>query len=535
MVDTFGEKDVIGGVLTQGQMLLLLIWFGFGYLVTRRVPGGTGSQTIGAGALVGAITSALLVVLLLLAEPLNLRVVLVEASPALVEDLTLGLGSGPGSLFLMIAGLALGALGAAVPGFPERVRRPLVMALAWVFAVGIFQDVLAPIPALPRVVASFMFDMSGLSLVGAVLIFVVVAGLTHFWSQRGARIRGRIDAMPSDRQKTARWIVLALGLVLVLILPQIVGSYLSDVLSTVGIYILMGLGLNIVVGYAGLLDLGYVAFFAIGAYTASVLTSTGELGFGLNFWLAVPFAVLAAALAGIILGVPVLQMRGDYLAIVTMGFGEIIRILVLSDALRPWLGGAQGILAVPKISVLGFRLSGPQQLLYLIAIAGLLAVFISRRLSDSRIGRAWMAIREDEDVAEAVGIGLVKHKLMAFAAGAAFAGLAGAIFASKLGSIYPHSFKLEVSIWVLCLLIVGGMGSIPGVAVGALVMMGLPEVLRTFAEYRLLFYGAILVVMMLSRPEGLWPEESRRRELHADEENDIDLPPDVAPAAGTES
>jgi branched-chain amino acid transport system permease protein len=311
-----------------------------------------------------------------------------------------------------------------------------------------------------------------------------------------------------------------------------VGSFLSDVLSTVGIYILMGLGLNIVVGYAGLLDLGYVAFFAIGAYAISVLTATGELGFGLNFWVAVPFAVLAAALAGILLGVPVLQMRGDYLAIVTMGFGEIIRILVLSDALRPWLGGAQGILSVPKISVLGFRLGGPQQLLYLIAIASLLAVFISRRLSDSRIGRAWMAIREDEDVAEAVGIGLVKHKLMAFAAGAAFAGLAGAIFATKLGSIYPHSFKLEVSIWVLCLLIVGGMGSIPGVAVGALVMMGLPELLRTFAEFRLLFYGAILVLMMLSRPEGLWPEESRRRELHSDEDDEVDLPP-VAPQAET--
>jgi branched-chain amino acid transport system permease protein len=467
----------------------------------------------------------MLVILVLIAEPFNLREVLVEASPALVEDLTLGQGAGLGSLILLIAGIALGVLGAGVPAVSEKVRRPLLMALAWVFAVGIFQDVLAPIPAIPRAISSFMFDMSGLSSVGAVIIFVVVAGLTFLWSQQGTQVRERIVTMPPDRQKTARWIALAVGLVLVLILPQIVGSFLSDVLSTVGIYILMGLGLNIVVGYAGLLDLGYVAFFAIGAYVASVLTSTGELGFGLNFWLAVPFAVLAAALAGIILGVPVLQMRGDYLAIVTMGFGEIIRILVLSDALRPWLGGAQGILSVPKISVLGFRLSGPQQILYLIAIAGLLAVFISRRLSDSRIGRAWMAIREDEDVAEAVGIGLVKHKLMAFSAGAAFAGLAGAIFATKLGSIYPHSFKLEVSIWVLCLLIVGGMGSIPGVAVGALVMMGLPELLRTFAEFRLLFYGAILVVMMLSRPEGLWPEESRRRELHADEDDEGGLPP----------
>jgi branched-chain amino acid transport system permease protein len=160
-------------------------------------------------------------------------------------------------------------------------------------------------------------------------------------------------------------------------------------------------------------------------------------------------------------------------------------------------------------------------LVYLIVAACLLAVFISRRLAESRIGRAWMAIREDEDVAEAMGIGLVKHKLMAFASGAAFAGLSGAIFATKLGSIFPHSFKLEVSVWVLSLIIVGGMGSIPGVAVGALFMMGMPELLRTFAEYRLLFYGAVLVVMMLVRPEGLWPEESRRRELHGDEEHDV--------------
>ena len=538
MVQTFGEKDVIGGVISQGQILLLLIWFGFGYLVTRRVQGGSPSQTVVGGLLVGGITSGILIVLVLIAEPFSLRTVLVNASPALVNLLTMELGIGLGSVALLLAGLVLAALGAAVPQIPEKVRRPLLLALGWVLAVGIFQDVLAPIPALPRAIASFMFDMSGLSTIGAIVVFVVVGGSVLLWSQRGESVRQRVGGLPASQQKTARWIVLGLGLVLVLILPQIVGKFLSDVLSTIGIYILMGLGLNIVVGYAGLLDLGYVAFFAIGAYITAVLTSTGELGLGWNFWMAVPFSILGAAAAGILLGVPVLQMRGDYLAIVTMGFGEIIRILVLSDALRPWLGGAQGILAVPKISVFGLRLSGPQQILYLIVLAALLAVFVTRRLSESRIGRAWKAIREDEDVAEAVGIGLVKHKLMAFAAGAAFAGLAGAIFATKLGSIYPHSFKLEVSIWVLCLIIVGGMGSIPGVAVGALVMMGLPELLRTFAEYRLLFYGAILVAMMLIRPEGLWPEESRRRELHAGEEDDVALPPSgtqAAPQSGTQA
>lgn len=518
MVDTFDRKDVIGGVISQGQILLVLIWIGFGYLVHRRGLGGDSVQSLAlAGAVVGAVTSAMLVILVLIAEPINLRSVLVEASPSLVDLLTFGLGPATGSAVLLILGAVVGALGAVMPELKSQVRRPLFLGLVWVLGVGIFQDVLAPI-LVPKL-SAFLFDVSGLSIEGAVVVFVLVAGLVILWDQKGVDWRQKVDVMPAKNRKNAQWILIGLGLVLAVALPVILDSFLSDVLGTVGLYILMGLGLNIVVGYAGLLDLGYVAFFAIGAYVMAVLTSTGELGLGLNFWLAVPFSILGAVIAGVILGVPVLQMRGDYLAIVTMGFGEIIRILVLSDALRPYIGGAQGILSVPKISVLGLRLAGPVQLLYLIVLACLLAVFISRRLADSRIGRAWMAIREDEDVAEAVGIGLVKHKLMAFAAGAAFAGLSGAIFATKLGSVFPHSMKLEVSIWVLCLIIVGGMGSIPGVAVGALFMMGLPELLRTFAEYRLLFYGAILVVMMLVRPEGLWPEESRRRELHAADED----------------
>jgi len=518
LVNTFGKKDVIGGVVSQGLVLLILIWIGFGYLVSRRVRGGNSRQTVSGGALVGLISSATLVVLVLIAEPINLRSVLVNASPALVKLVTFGLGAG-GVMFLLVGGTLLAALGAAIPLAPERARRPVLLALVWVLGVGVFQDVLAPV--LPRFISRFMFDISGLSILGAIIVFAAVAGLSILWKQQGSGVQLWRDALPADKQNTLRWVLLGAGVLFVAALPQIIGSFLSDTLITVSLYILMGLGLNIVVGYAGLLDLGYVAFFAIGAYVMAVLTSTGDLGLGWNFWMAVPFAILGSVLAGVILGVPVLQMRGDYLAIVTMGFGEIIRILALSDALRPYIGGAQGILSVPKISIFGWRLSGPQQLLYLVLVACLAAVFISRRLADSRIGRAWMAIREDEDVAEAMGVALVKHKLMAFAAGAAFAGLSGAIFAAKLGSIFPHSFKLEVSIWVLCLIIVGGMGSIPGVAVGALFMMGLPELLRTFAEYRLLFYGAILVGMMLVRPEGLWPEESRRRELHAGENNQL--------------
>jgi branched-chain amino acid transport system permease protein len=292
------------------------------------------------------------------------------------------------------------------------------------------------------------------------------------------------------------------------------------VLTIVGLYVLLGLGLNIVVGYAGLLDLGYVAFFAIGSYTVAVLTSP-ELGFfSLTFWQALPFVIIFGVFAGVLLGTPVLKMRGDYLAIATLGFGEIIRILVLSDFLRPWLGGAQGIGKIPKVALGSFEFGGPQQIYYLILAGCILVIVISLKLKDSRLGRAWMAIREDEDVAQAMGINLVSTKLMAFATGAAFSALSGAIFATKLGSVYPHSFNVMISINIVCVIIVGGMGSIPGVIVGAAALVGLPELLREFAEYRLFVYGAALVAMMLLRPEGLWPEALHRREFHEEEEKE---------------
>jgi branched-chain amino acid transport system permease protein len=290
----------------------------------------------------------------------------------------------------------------------------------------------------------------------------------------------------------------------------------------VGLYVLLGLGLNIVVGYAGLLDLGYVAFFAIGSYTLAVLTSP-ELGFfSLSFWEALPIVIVMGVLSGVLLGTPVLKMRGDYLAIATLGFGEIIRILVLSDFLRPWLGGAQGIGKIPKAFIGGFEFAGPQQIYYLILAGCLLVIFISLRLRDSRLGRAWMAVREDEDVAQAMGINLVATKLLAFATGAGFSALSGAIFASKLGSVYPHSFNVMISINIVSVIIVGGMGSIPGVIVGAIALVGLPELLREFSEYRLFVYGAVLVAMMLLMPEGLWPEAVHRREFHEEGEKEAE-------------
>jgi branched-chain amino acid transport system permease protein len=248
----------------------------------------------------------------------------------------------------------------------------------------------------------------------------------------------------------------------------------------------------------------------------------------MNYWLTIPIAILLSALTGVLLGIPVLRMRGDYLAIVTLGFGEIIRILSKSDLLTGFTGGPRGIRAVGGPEIFGISLQNATFFMYLIGAGIVLVAFVTRRLQDSRVGRAWMAMREDEDVAEAMGVNILTHKLMAFAIGAGFAGLSGAIFASRNRFTGPEDFVLLVSINVLCLVIIGGMGSIPGVAVGALVLKGLPEILRQLDDYRMLAFGALLVVMMIVRPEGLWPSARVQLELHAQEE-------DLAPEAGLQS
>ena len=312
-----------------------------------------------------------------------------------------------------------------------------------------------------------------------------------------------------ERRGILRWLLPGLGLGALLLVPPFLGTYWNQVLGSVGIYILMGLGLNVVVGLAGLLDIGYVAFFAIGAYTLGMLNSP-HFDIYLGFWLLAPIAIGLAAFAGILLGIPVLRMRGDYLAIVTLGFGEIIRLLSLT--LVDLTHGPQGVLKIQPPSILGFKFDSPLLFLYLIMVGCFLTTFAAQRLRDSSIGRAWMAIREDEDVARAMGINITRYKLLAFATGAAFAGLGGAIFASRQTAIFPLDFTLFVSINVLCIIILGGMGSIPGVIVGSLVLMGLPELLREVQEYRLLAYGALLIVMMIVRPEGLWPAARRKME-----------------------
>ncbi len=293
-------------------------------------------------------------------------------------------------------------------------------------------------------------------------------------------------------------------------LPLIWGSYWNYIMGTVAIYILLGIGLNIIVGYSGQLVLGYVAFFATGAYTFALLTAPAPHALGLNPWLATGFAVLVATLTGLLLGLPILNLRGDYLAIVTLGFGEIIRILIKSDLLTFLTNGPKGVTDVGQPRWLGQVFSDINYMHFLMGLV-LAALFIAKRLKDSRTGRAWVAIREDQTVAQATGINPYQLKILALALGAAFAGLGGALFASRNQFTGPEDFTLMVSVNVLCIVIVGGMGSLPGIVLGAFVLKGLPELLRELADYRLLVFGALLVAMMILRPEGLWP--ARRIEL----------------------
>ncbi|NLT41440.1 MAG: hypothetical protein GXX93_02080 [Anaerolineae bacterium] len=492
----FAREPVVRGVVTLSQLLLAIgaLLAGSGAAPATRTRS-TGA-VVAAGAIAGAVCMLLLALLALLVSAVDLRQVLVNATPQLVDELTLGRGVVTGSTVLVVLGTVLGALGGWSTRLPAAISRSAVLAGAAVVVVGVLRD-------------------KGLAIAEAVALGVAVWAVAYGRSRWGSALATRYQRVQRRNSTMVSIVVWIAGLFILLGLPSILGTYGTSVLDLVGLYVLMGLGLNIVVGYAGLLDLGYVAFFTIGAYVTGLLTSpAASTQLGLSFWIAWPLAMVAAAGAGALLGIPVLRMRGDYLAIVTLGFGEIIRILVLSDTFKSVLGGAQGIIEIPGPSIGSFTMMRPQHFYYLILIGVMIVVFVSRRISDSRVGRAWMAIREDEDVAEATGVNLVKYKLLAFAMGASFSGIGGAIFASWVHSVFPNSFTLLVSINILSLVIVGGIGSIPGVILGAFFLVGLPEVLRSFADFRMITFGALLVAMMIARPEGLWPAKSRRRELH---------------------
>ncbi len=292
--------------------------------------------------------------------------------------------------------------------------------------------------------------------------------------------------------------------------PFIFSTYQVNIMATVLLYIMLGLGLNIVVGLAGLLDLGYVAFYAVGAYSYALL----NYHFGLSFWLALPAGALLGAFFGILLGFPVLRLRGDYLAIVTLGFGEIIRLIL--ENWNEFSFGPSGIANIPRPSFFGisFSLHSAISYIYFILIGLVLfTVFVVNRLQNSRIGRAWIAMREDEIACQAMGIDKVRTKLAAFALGATWAGMAGVLFAAKTTFINPSSFTFLESALILSIVVVGGMGSIIGVICGAFILILLPEYLRVFSDYRMLIFGAIMVLVMVFRPQGIVSDVRRSYEL----------------------
>ncbi|MGV8833632.1 MAG: branched-chain amino acid ABC transporter permease [Devosia sp.] len=295
-----------------------------------------------------------------------------------------------------------------------------------------------------------------------------------------------------------RYAAFAVITALLLMAPISLGPYATVILTNALLYVVLALGLNVVVGYAGLLDLGYAAFFAVGAYSVGILTHT----FGIDFWLTLPVAVGAAVIAGLVIGTPTLRLRSDYLAIVTLGFGEIVRFTARNLDIT---GGASGISGIEQPWLFGWHINTPFEFYYVFVVLAIIAVVVSVRLQHSRLGRAWLYVRHDEDAAEAMGIDTVRVKLAAYVIGAIFGSIAGAFFAANLGAISPESFSFQQSVLILMAVILGGMGKIPGVVLGAFIVVLAPELLRDLGEYRLLLFAVGLLLVMLFRPSGIWP------------------------------
>ena len=326
----------------------------------------------------------------------------------------------------------------------------------------------------------------------------------------GRPLAGLRDTVSLASGKVPNWVWIIILLAVAFCYPFFTGRYAQDVATNVLIYICLGLGLNVVVGLAGMLDLGYIAFYGVGAYTYALL----NIHYGMSFWICLPIAATLALLAGCFIGYPTLRMRGDYLAIVTLGFGEIVRIL-----LNNWMSltnGPNGILGIdaPSIYIPSFEngfslevlvLKKLHYLYYVALFLAIITIISVRHLNYSRIGRAWESIREDETAAELMGVNTFKLKLLAYAMGALFAGMAGAFFCARMRFVSPESFTFLESAMVLSMVVLGGMGSIPGIILGAAALIVLPEVFREFETYRMLVFGMSMVVMMLFRPSGLIP------------------------------
>ena len=545
LIGQFMERFIIEGLATLAHTVFLGIAIGVGGLTSHRLLNETVTRRYLYSALAGLISGCSLSVLVFVIDnaqgaifgaEFDVRFMFVALSPKLLDFLTFGTAPENAVFYHLIGGVVLGLFGALLYHLPNVLRRPLIGGLAAVWFIGLFSELIQLAMQFEVVddFRNFFFTWEGQTEQGAVTVFVITFAIMAFVTHRGDAVMTGFRAMPSSGQKSARYALYLLAVVLFLLFPMAAGSFFGQVLMLVGLYALMGMGLNIEIGLAGLLDMGFVAFFATGAYTIALFTtSTEDVACvtppcdyliqifddrSLTWWEALPIAMIASLVMGVLFGIPVLKVRGDYLAVATLGLGEIIRVVVVSDMAAPMLGGSQGILAIPRPHLFGFEFSDPIQLFYLTLVSTIVAAYFAWALENSRLGRAWMAIREDEDVGQALGVNLINVKLLAYGLGAVFAGLAGAIFAAMLASIYPHSFQLLISINILALIIVGGIGSLPGVVVGSLMLIGTPELLREFGEFRFLAYGIVLVVMMRVKPLGLWPSSVRKRELQSVEE-----------------
>lgn len=524
MLSVFNARELVRDFVKLGQVLLLAPAFVTGLMVAKRAKVGLPDQqvawtSIPASALAGLLTAIPSLLVLWLGQVVNYRPVFVSLNKDWVTVITLARETlAAGSFTLMFACVVAATSAALLSLLPRRLRQGLSFGTALSLIIAMFGETVNLIlkQSFSREIIDSIFRRNVIKQVPFFILWASATGLGMIRAFLGERIRQSYAGLGPAAQKAGLRIWQMMIIAFLIALPWLIGRTLSDVLVTVGIFILMGLGLNIAIGLAGLLDLGYVTNYAVGAYVLALLTTTSAMNIGggvFNFWMVIPIALLTAMFAGFIFALPVLKMRGDYLAIATLGFGEIIGKLAISDWLKPYIGGAQGILFIPKPNFFGIELKNPEQLYYIVLVACVLTVIVSIRLNNSRIGRQWMAIREDEDVAAAMGIDTARSKLLAFTISAATGGVAGAIFAAKVGTVFPKSFIVLVSINVLSLIIVGGMGSNIGIIVGAFALIGLPELLREFSEFRWLLYGALLIFMMLQKPDGFIPSKIRQREL----------------------
>ncbi|HET6714012.1 MAG TPA: leucine/isoleucine/valine transporter permease subunit [Actinomycetota bacterium] len=560
LIGNFTDLNLIGEVVTFALLMILLPPVVAGYVTSRPrvVAGQVAERSQAEAAPIGAVTGATaglsfgaFVVFVDAFGVERIREVFVNISPALMEYLLSGRTAIVTAALLVIASAVAGTLGAVYRTLPEGVRKPIGTAIWVTLLLGFLQRIIPIALDQLGIERDWLYSKvtGGLTWIGAVTVALFSAGASVLKARKGDAIRGALtprrsrDDEPDDgsrrRPVTPLMIVVMLaGLGVLLVAPYVLGSVISEVLGTVMVFALLGLGLNIVVGYAGLLDLGYVFFFTLGAYALALLTGATlntfigstepAVSLNLNFYVAIPIVVLIAAASGVLIGAPVLRLRGDYLALVTLGLGEMIVVLVTSPWLEPLVGGPQGMRDITNAAIGNFGFREPQHFYYLGLAFVVLALFVSWRLAGSRIGRAWTALREDEQVADAMGVSTTTYKLLAFAMGGAIGAVGGALFAVKIGSLTPASFQVLVSIQVLGIVILGGIGSLPGVIVGSLVLVGLPGLLREFEEYRLLAYGAALVAVMILRPQGVVPNVRRSRELREEDREQDKWASDVA-------